>query len=82
MGIRAVMRLIKALNPLFIHVNLPRLSQGRTQGRPKCALDSLAIAKCLHPQNMWRQRRISWLQKLAIAILLVDWRYQSTVTQY
>jgi len=26
-----------ALNPLSIHVTFPRLSQGRTQGRPKCA---------------------------------------------
>jgi len=62
------------------------LSQGRTQGRPKCALDSLEVAKCLHPQNGWRQRhyrrdspkvaKLGWLQKLthvplAIAILLV-----------
>jgi len=28
----------QALNHLFIHVNLLWLSQGRTQGRPKCAL--------------------------------------------
>ena len=30
--------------------HLLRLSQGRTQGRPKCALDSLDIAK-YHPQR-------------------------------
>ena len=36
--------------------HLPRLSQGRTRGRPKCVLDSLEVAKCLHPQNGWRQR--------------------------
>ena len=42
---------LQALYPLFIHVTLPRLSQGCTQGRPNCALDSLDIAKCFHPQN-------------------------------
>ena len=47
----------QALNPLFISVTFMRLSQGRTQGRPKCVLDSLELAKCLdHPQNGWRQR--------------------------
>jgi len=49
----------QALNPLFIHVmmwNLPRFSQGRTQGRLKCVLDSLDVAKCPYPQNGWRQR--------------------------
>ena len=30
-----------ALNPLSIHVNLRRLSQGRTQMRPKCAKNVL-----------------------------------------
>ena len=46
----------QALNPLFIHINLPRLSQGRTQGRPKCALG-------------WLQKLTH--VPLAIAILLV-----------
>jgi len=46
----------QALNPLFIHVNLLRLSQGRTQRRPKCALG-------------WLQKLTH--VPLAIAILLV-----------
>jgi len=45
-----------ALNPLSIHVNLPRLSQRRTQGRPKYALG-------------WFQK-LTHVQ-LAIAILIV-----------
>ena len=32
--------------------HLPRLSQGRTQERPKCVLDSLDVVKCFHPQNV------------------------------
>jgi len=49
----------QALNPLCIHVTmwyLPRLSQGHTQGRPKCALG-------------WLQKLTH--APLAIAILLV-----------
>jgi len=48
----------QALNHLFIHVTFTAIVPGAypTQGRLKCALDSLAVAKCLHPQNGWRQR--------------------------
>jgi len=46
----------QALNPLFIHVTFTVIVPGRIQGRAKCALDSLGIAKCFHPQNGWRQR--------------------------
>jgi len=32
--------------------HLPRLSLGRTQGMPKCALDSLVVGKCDNPQRL------------------------------
>ena len=54
----------QALNSLFIHVNLPRLSQGRTQGRPKCALG-------------WLQKLTH--VPLAIAILLVLYDIEKSV---
>jgi len=41
----------QALNPLSIRVTFTAISQGRTQGRPKCVLGSLDVAKCLHPQH-------------------------------
>jgi len=37
----------QALNPLFIRVTLTAIFSGRTQERPKCALDSIDVAKCL-----------------------------------
>jgi len=42
--------------PYKIYRDRPRIgspweSQGRTQGEPKCALDSLDVAKRLHPQR-------------------------------
>jgi len=47
-----------ALNPLSIHVTFTAIVPGGTHypGRPKCALDSLDVAKCLHPLNGWWQR--------------------------
>ena len=38
-----------ASNSLSIHVNLPRLSQGRTQGRPKCAETDARSVGDSHP---------------------------------
>jgi len=29
---------------------------GAYPGKAKCVLDSFEVAKCLHPQNGWRQR--------------------------
>jgi len=46
-GVHAAMRLISieySFHPCVMWY-LPRLSQGRTQGRPTCALDSLEVAK-------------------------------------
>ena len=48
---------LQALNPLFNRVNLPRLSQGRTQGSPKCALDSLDVDKCVKATTYRRDSR-------------------------
>ena len=42
----------QALNPLFIHITFTEIvPSAYTQGRPKCALDSLDVAKCFHPQT-------------------------------
>jgi len=72
MGIYAAMRLTSiesSFHPYNIYRDCP-------QGRPKCVLDSLEVANCLHPHNGWRQRHtgvtllrypncaLGWLQKL------------------
>jgi len=43
----------QVLNPLSIHVTFTAIVSGAYPGRPKCALDSLEVAICLHPQNGW-----------------------------
>ena len=48
----------QALNHLFIHVTFTAIVPGCTQERPKCAFDSLEVAKCLHPQN-WRRQQLT-----------------------
>ena len=47
-------RRFTSIESLFIHVTFTAIVPGAyTQGRPKCALDSLEVAKtkCLHTQN-------------------------------
>ena len=41
----------QALNPLSIHVTYTEIFPGAYPGKPKCVLDSLDVAICLHPQN-------------------------------
>ena len=43
---------LTSMNPLSVHATLRDCPiEARTEGRLKCALDSLEVAKCLHPQN-------------------------------
>jgi len=51
----------QALIPLFIHVTFTAIVPGTYPGRPKCALDSLSVAKCFHPQNGWGNDIPAWL---------------------
>ena len=53
-----------ALNLLSIHVNLPRLSQGRTQGRPKCAETDARSVGDSHPSCFFLVRRSTLLFRM------------------
>jgi len=59
----------QALNPLFIHVTFTAIVQGAypCSGGQNAKLDSLAVAKCLHPQNGWRQRHPSCLTCVSLS---------------
>jgi len=49
-----------SFHPWF-HVTFTAIFPGAYPGRPKCVLDSLDVAKCLHPQNGWREDIPAWL---------------------
>jgi len=44
------------IRPCRGNTNRMTARQLKTTNWPKCVLNSLEVAKCLHPQNGWRQR--------------------------